>query len=223
MLDFRIVRPEELMAELVRRQKELRLEFVQTIALQASARAKVLLAIQAASGDTVPLEAQQAVTASGGLQSSVASECAKAAMTLQDILDELTYNKLGSPQSRRQLAEGVIQPLRDLAAPIRSAIEALGAMAKLSDAAALRQQGDLTAQVQLKILDQLKAIRDRMQKLESRQELAYKLEVIIKLWNRVVKTTEKESEAEVGKALGPGKKPEDKKQPSTRPTSKPSE
>lgn len=218
VLDFRIVRPEELMRELVQRQKELRLEFVRTIALQASARAKVLLAIQTAGGDTVPLEAQQAMTASSGLQTSVASECAKAAMTLQVILDELTYNKLGTRQSRQRLDDDVVQPLRDLAGPIETTIEALRSMAKLTDAVAFRQQADLTAKAQLKILDELKAIRDRMQKLESRQELAYKLEMIIKLWNQVVKTTEKASEDEVGKTLGPGKKPSTR--PATQPTDK---
>ena len=219
VLDFRVVERDKLMAELVRRQKELRLEFIQTIALQTSARAKVLLATQTAAGQGVPLEARQAVSAAAGLQASVASECAKAAMTLQAILDELTNNKLGTTESRAQLAEGVIRPLRDLSGPIQSALEALRGMAKLTDAGGLRSQGDLLAQAQQKILDRLKAIRDRMQKLESQQELAYKLEMIIKLWDKVVKTTRGESEAEVDKALGPGKKPTTR--PTTRPTTTP--
>jgi len=211
VLDFRIVRPEELMAQLVRRQKELRLEFVRTIAMQASARAKTLFVIQAVASGTIPPDARRGLTESSGLEISVGSECAKAAMTLQNILDELINNKLGTEETRTQLENRVIDPLRELAEPLQTTAAALDKMSKVDDAAELIRQADTVAQTQLKILDELKAIRDRMQKLESRQELAYKLEMIIKLWDKVLDTATKESESEVGRVLGPTTKPSDSK------------
>ena len=205
-LDFRIVTPEELMAELVRRQKELRLEFVHTIEQQTAARSKALAAAEAVPGDTIDAEARRLASGSAGHQTSVASECAKAALSLQGIWHELTNNKIGSPDSRKQLLDTVVQPLKDLSEPIGKLVEGLRGLARVSDATTFRDQADAFAQAQLKILTQLKAIRDRMQKLESRQELAYKLETIIKLWNQVMKDTKAVSDKEATDLLGPDKK-----------------
>lgn len=214
---FRIVRPDELMEELVRRQKELRLEFVQTIAVQTTARAKSMTARQQAQAELAKPDAQRdlrlagaSLVAAASMQTSIASECAKAALTLQGIYDELTYNKLGSPEGKRQLKDNVITPLEDLAQPIRDLVASLRKAAELTDARAMVEQADLAAATQQKILDRLKEIRNQMHKIETRQELAYKLEKLIGLWGKVVEGTGKASESEAGGVIGPSTKPKKK-------------
>jgi len=205
-LDFRIVKDEDLMAELVRRQKELRLEFEQSVAMQASAQAKTLAAIEASRAAVSP-EARRCLSESSSLESSVSTECVKAAAILEEILEEMVNNRLGTPADHGQLSDGIIKPLKQLAGPTSQVVAALQGAGKLDDAAALRDQAEKIAAVQKDILAQLRAILDRMQKLESRQELAYKLEMIIKWWDEVLKTTEKHGEAEVGNIFEPATKP----------------
>ena len=207
LLEFRVVKPEELMAELVRRQKALRLEFVQAIAFQESARAKTASAAEALQGGQITSEIRRRMSTSAGLQSNVAAECARAAETLQGILMEMINNRLGSARDHEQLRDGIIKPLVELAAPTARLVATMNATAALQDPTALRAQALRIADIQTDIRKQMEAILERMQKLQSRQELANQLQVIIKWSETLLKGIEKKRDVEHGKVFEPETQP----------------
>lgn len=185
MLEFRVVKPEDLMAELVRRQKELTIEFMQATALQEQARAKSQAAAELLAGGAGP-EVQRKVEDSAHMQVSVGSECAKAADVLRAILDEMKYNRLGSATDYNAMSEGIIKPIQDLARPIQDLSTALSQMSDLLknrpaslDAAKVREQAASTAELQKEVRVRMEDILQRMQRLEGQLELANQLKVII--------------------------------------------
>ena len=200
-LTFRIVKPGDLMTELVRRQKALRLEFVQAIALQESARGKMQAAAGdlggAAAGGQVPPEVRRKLGESAQEQASVAAECAKSADSFLAVLEEMTYNRLGSAEGRGQLRAGIIEPLKALAEPIKKVVAALNQAAAAADAAQLPQQAATILEVQEGIVQQMQAILERMQKLESRQDMINTLNMIIRWSEQQLKGIEKKSDSEV--------------------------
>ncbi|MBL7134222.1 MAG: hypothetical protein ISS78_09000 [Phycisphaerae bacterium] len=211
-LEFRIVKPEELMAELVRRQKALRLEFMEHIKLQDDARAKTLAAADAISADEVTPEARRWLGASAGVQSSVGAECARTAEMFAAILEEMENNRLGSARDHEQLRDGIVRPLKALGKPIRETTAALNEAAKIDSATTVKKKTLEIADLQEEIRKAMEAIRDRMEKLESRQELANQLEMIIKWSGELLKSIKEWSDTEVrgvlqpttGPATGPG-------------------
>ena len=206
-LEFRLVKPEELMAELVRRQKALRLEFMEHIKLQVDARAKTLAAADAISADEVTPEARRRLGASASVQSSVGAECARSAEMFAAILEEMRNNRLGSARDHEQLRDGIVKPLKALAGPIRQTTAALNEAAKINDATTLKKQTLEIADLQEEIRKAMEAIRDRMEKLESRQELANQLEMIIKWSGELLRSIRQRSEAEVRGVLHPTTRP----------------
>ena len=102
-MSFTVVRPADLMQEFVSRQKELRLEFVQAMALQESARARTDVARTIFASGEVTAEAKRELSGSGSAQASVGAEIAKAADTLAAIVEEMKYNRVGTDVEREQM------------------------------------------------------------------------------------------------------------------------
>jgi hypothetical protein len=180
-LEFDVVSPEDLLGELVRRQKELRLEFVQAIAAQASAEAKSASAAELAETGAVTPEVRRRLNASAHLQQSVGTECAKAAETLAGLLAQMEWNRLGSPADRGQLRTDVIAPLEQLAEPIERTGAALSAAAERTDAGEVAADARRVGADQRDIRLRMERIAERMQKLETRQDLARQLRLIIRM------------------------------------------
>ena len=206
-LDFRVVTPEELMTELVRRQKALRLEFVQAIAVQESARARTAAAAEALRAGQIHPETRRRLSTSAALQSNVGAECARTGQTLREILQEMIHNRLGSPEDHEQLRDGIIKPLDALAGPIARLVGSMNATAALRDAGRLRDQAVRIADIQADIRTQMEAILERMQKLQGRQELANQLRMIIRWSENVLKVIEKNRDTELGKEFEPTTQP----------------
>jgi len=211
VLEFRVVRPEDLMAELVQRQKALRLEFVQVIAFQETARAKTASAADALQAGQDSPEIRRQLSESAGIQSNVAAECARATETLRAILEEMVNNRLGAAEDHKQLREGIIQPLAELDEPIRRLVATMNGTGRIADPAELRDQAVTIAGVQGDLRARMQAILERMQKLESRQELANQLRVIIKWSESALEGIQKKRDAEVGGVFEPTTKPDTKK------------
>lgn len=205
-LEFRVVKAEDLMAELVRRQKALRLEFVQVIALQESARAKSSLAAEALKGGQESPEIRRQLSESTGMQSNVGAECARTAEALQAILEEMTNNRLGSPEDRKQLGDGIIQPLSGLAEPVSRLVATMNGTALVTDPGELQTQASEIAGIQEALRKRMEAILDQMQKLQSRQELANQLRVIIKWSEGLLDGIKKKADEEAGGVFDPKKK-----------------
>ncbi len=206
-LEFRIVKPEELMAELVRRQKALRQEFMENIKLQYDAWVKTMAAADAIPDDEVTPEARRWLGVSAGLQTSVGAECARSAEMFAAILEEMENNRLGSAHDHKQMRDGIVNALKALGKPIRKITAALNEVAKIDSATTVKEKTLEIADLQEGIRKEMELIRDRMEKLESRQELANQLEMIIKWSSDLLKSIKKWSDVEVGEVLHPTTKP----------------
>jgi hypothetical protein len=199
-LTFRVIPPEELSADLVRRQKALRLEFVEAIALQENAVPEV----RRQSGDDAELtpEARRKLGEAAREQAAVGAECAKAADSFDAIRLEMTYNRLGSDQERRDLDDDVIQPLRDLPAPITAIAAALNQAASHTGSGAAGQLSR-AVEAQEQVLAQMNAILARMQKLESRQDMINVLRMILGWSQKQLEAIEAKSTEEAGEIFEP--------------------
>lgn len=182
-LTFRIVKPAELMSELVQRRKAVRHEFVQAIALQESVRNMTLAAKAMPAGEKVSLEAARKLSEASKSQSSVVSECVKGADTLQAILDEMTCNKLGRPDENDKIREKVIQPLRNLAEPIHNVTLLLRQASTVKNVASYHNSVEQILQLQNEILEKMAGIRSEMLKLQTRQDMINSLRLILG-WSR---------------------------------------
>jgi hypothetical protein len=210
-LSFSVVKPEDLMEEFLRRQKEIRLEFVQAIALQESARAKTATAGLILARGTIEPEVRRLLLDSGGIQQNVGAEVSKAADSLAAILEEMKNNRLGTDSGREQIRSDVVKPLRDLEQRMRKVTAAIQATRKVDQIGDLKGRTGEIEQEQAQLLDGMDKVLQRMVKLESKQELANKLQIIIEWSQQLLESIRKKEEAEVGKVL----------QPATRPATRP--
>ena len=199
-LVFRLVSPEELMEELVRRQKELRLEFVEAVSLQDSARAKSAAAEAALANAPVTPDVRRQLRESARTQRGVAAQCAKAADTLSAILTEMRCNRLGTDEDQRRLTDAIIRPLGGLAEPMSRTVAAIAATEAIDGPEDLRKQAEQIALVQQDFLRQMETILQNMQKLQDRQELANQLRILIK-WSEELLRGIEEKQVEEAKGI----------------------
>jgi len=208
-LGFRIVSPTDLMEELVRRQQELRLEFLQTIQIQESARAKTYNAAKITALGKITPEVRRIIRESAIVQGTVRSQCAKAADTLDGILDEMQNNRLGSTRDHTQIADGSIKPMRLLSDPMQDIVLALNKTAAVKEPAGLSTQAETISNLQLQVRERMEKIAENMERGTSRQELANELELIIKISKELEELIKKQSDEEKRRLL--------KTQPATNP------
>jgi len=196
-LSFRVVKPEELMEEFVRRQKEIRLEFVQALALEESARAKTDAAAAIFARGRVDAEGRRLLMSSAGLQRNVGAEVAKAADSLRGIVEEMKNNRIGTKTEREQIQAGIVKPLERLGEPIRKITGAIGNMKAVTAADELAGQSRDVEGLQRDVFREMADILERMVKLESKQELANKLRLIINWSEKLFRSIKEKQEAEV--------------------------
>jgi hypothetical protein len=179
-LIFQIVSPEELLDDLARRQKELRQEFAQAVELHTLAIARVKAGgdkLRAADSlSDLPLLVSQTQRD----QRSVAAQCVLSGRQFQQVLDEMTYNRVIAPAEQVRLSQRIIQPLEALAdKPMAQAglhVEQAGKQTTAPSAA--RALNGARGEME-NIQRQLEAVLAEMKQLESRQELARALRKII--------------------------------------------
>ncbi len=180
VITLRVVSPQELLTDLVLSQKSVRLEFLQTIEQQVATHGLTeMLAEETAI--TSRLQSDLAEVASR--QQAIGANLAKYADRLDAIWQELTYNRLGQAEDRDELAEEIVAPLRELVRRSQAIAGTLDAARQETDVQSL-QTILLTAATQQDSLRRaMEAILERMEKLQSRQDLANHLQMIIS-WNR---------------------------------------
>jgi hypothetical protein len=206
-MSFTVVKPEDLMEDLVRRQKELRLEFIQAMALQESARARTSVAAAIFAAGKVDAESRRELASSASAQASVGAEIAKAADTLGAIVEEMKYNRIGTDTEREQIRSGVVQPLKDLQDSVRRIRADLVATQGVEAVAELKRQAQAVEGLQKDLLARMDEILQRMTKLESKQEMANKLQLIIQWSQELLDTIRKKQEAETSTVFQPATKP----------------
>ena len=206
-LIFRIVKRDELLAEMVRKQKALRAAFEQAVRTQEDAIAKTDAVIAITSAGEITLDARRQLKDAGGLQVAVGGECATTADSLQAILTEMIYNRIIESKGRSDMADGIIAPLGRLAKRIEKLTAEIRAAEGAPDAADMFKQTSAVDTEQRGILALMREILERMVKIAEAQELAYKLERLIERWDKIMRDTERRRDAEIGNVLEPATKP----------------
>ena len=203
-VNLRIIRPEELMGELLARRKAIRTDFLQAQAQQQTAIAGVVSVRSALDRDGGLSVALERLTSSAGVQRAVHAEVAKVREKLLLITDEMTYNRLGDPGDVQELHARVIDPLGRLDEAIATVLNDLGAAAELADPTAIDAQADRIVTAQQAIDAHMTEILEAMIRIASRQELANQLQVILKWSEEILEEIRRREESDVGTIFGGG-------------------
>ena len=201
---LRIVTPEELQAELARRENEWRREFEQIIKSQEQINFRVLdlrggPALEAMSTDRAVRYAQEART-----QRQQINRVRTVLRQFEQILDEMEVNVLATPQVRRRLQNGVIVPMRSLVgAEIAAVADALERLRdQFSDTAA-----DEVEEAQKRLVRTMQAILADMLKWEGYNEAVALVREIVRLQQEVTDDTQAALDREIDRLFGGNDKP----------------
>jgi len=201
-MSFRIVKRDELLAEMVRKQKALRANFEQTVRKQEDSIATTQAVITVIDAGAKASDAARRLRDATSMEIGVGGDCAKTSIAMQEILTEMIYNRIIEAKGRSETINGIITPLAEVAARI----EALTAEMKLTetakDAEAFRKQAVGIEDVQQEVLDVMRSVLERMIKVAEAQELAYKLERLIERWDGVMRAAEAQADWDIRNALG---------------------
>ena len=200
-ISLRIISSEELLADLIMRQKAIRTEFLQALSQQNSAVAKSAAAGKGLTDEAIAAEVRTRLADSAGLQRSVHTEVVKTREKLLLIADEMAYNRVGAATDVQHLRTGIIEPLGQVAAAIEAALAELERAAVETAPPALAERIDEIAGRQKQIAVEMQTILQRMAKLQSRQELANRLQVILQWSQQILEGINRRQEQEIGKAF----------------------
>ncbi|MCE5325681.1 MAG: DUF4175 domain-containing protein [Planctomycetaceae bacterium] len=205
--ELRIVRPEVLKAELVGRQKALRLEFLQAIGLQSDAQAKTLTVATALADETLPALGAQRLASAAGIETSVSGDCARTAEGFAAILEELACNRLAGEADQKRIGEAIVAPLRKVVVRLRETSAALTQVSTSPPPSGLRAKVTELAAVQDAIRREMETIAEAMEKEATRQELANEVGIIIEESKKLLKLINREGESEAEPIFDPTTQP----------------
>jgi len=208
-LTFKIVSAEELLAELVRKEKEIRQDFTRVVTLQAEVRDRVR-AVRGALVESGKIDEE--VRRNLGLartdQGRVADQCGMVAESLQEILDEMVHNRVGDAADRMRLSGKIIAPLRAVCGkPMLDVTDALDRASKQTDAAALREFSGESAEILDGFHRRLQEILKEMKQLADRQDLARALRRLIEDAQSLREAIEQRLQQEGGRLFEPASRP----------------
>ena len=112
-LSFNVIKPEELMENLVRRQRSFAWSSSRRWPCR-SARAKTEPPPASTPRARKTRKAGGCWPPRAAVQQSVGAEVAKAADTMEGIVEEMKYNRVGTQTEREKILSGVVKPLKDL-------------------------------------------------------------------------------------------------------------
>ena len=202
-LDLRVMDRSELSEELRRWEKRVSDRFAEATDSQARAYAQTLTAGEESAvgltGEGVGMLEESAAT-----QRSVAGQCAAAALTFRGVLQEMKYNHIGESSEWAAVSVGIIDPLESLAERGRAVALELERIVMAPDDEGLSEAIQAAADEQRDILERMKAIGRKMEKLRSLQAMADRVERMIKWHERLREEIEAEREKGITDILGPG-------------------
>jgi len=186
-VDLKIVTPEEVREDLIRRQKEIAGEFAQAIVVQTAALAKTSGALADLNNNVTPTDVNFALMESNRSQTGVGQECAKAAIQLAAILEEMQNNRVFEQSQYDVLQNDIINELQNLAPQIETVTTSMGKLisaidSKRADAGGVKSTVAQAVDAQQKILDRMTAIKEAMVKESDRQDLINQVTVQKKVW-----------------------------------------
>ncbi|MDP6542880.1 MAG: hypothetical protein QGH60_02750 [Phycisphaerae bacterium] len=201
-MSFRIVKRDELLAEMVRRQKALRANFEQTIRKQEDSIATTEAMMTMLDSGLARTDAARRLRDATSMEIGVGGDCVKTSVAMGDILIEMVYNRIIEAKGRAETLNGIVTPLAELA----ERVDVLTAQMKVAEGTAdrgnlLKLANDIRTE-QLSILEVMRKVLERMIKVAEAQELAYKLERLIERWDGVMRAADNRADWDIQNALG---------------------
>ncbi|HUS47905.1 MAG TPA: hypothetical protein VM098_07290 [Phycisphaerae bacterium] len=187
-LELEVVEPQVMADKLLARQKKAAENFAAAIQLQSTAYAKSAAAAEseALRRGSSTAELRAGLSGSSRSQRAVGDACRQAADVFQAILEESQYNGIGGANEYVALGQGIVQPLRVLAWRCGGVADELGGIVSAIERSSNDKDKGLpdtiaeAAAKQQTILEEMKTIARRMEKLRSLQAMADKLEGLIR-------------------------------------------
>ena len=198
---LRVVTDEELLEELVRRQKEVHQEFERWVNLEAEIRDRVRLVHErlAQTNAAIDADIRRHLETASADQRRVAGQCAVVLQQLHAVVDEMVYNRIGLGADKAKLADKVVAPLEDLSGkPMADIAAALERNAKGAQAATVRDFAEQAAQVLDDLHTRMAAILAEMRQIESRQDLANRLKVLLQWTTEIDQQIQEELRTQTG-------------------------
>lgn len=211
---LRVVTPEELLAELGRRENEWRREFEQIIKAQEQLNFRVVELREASGAEAVSGERAVRYGQESRTQRQQSNRVRTVLRQFRQILDEMEVNELASPAVRRRLQNGVIDPLRELMnGDIAAAADLLDRLRGQFD----EETAVAAEEAQTQIVRKMYAILADMLKWEGYNEAVALVREVVRLQQDVNDDTKKALEAEIEKLFGeepsPASRPAREEQP----------
>lgn len=196
---YRIVTPEELAAELSRRESEWRREFEQIIKAQEQLNLRVAELLTASAAEAASPTVIARLGQEARSQRQQAGRMRTVARQFEQILGEMEVNQLASAAIRRRLDTGVIAPMRTLVdEDVPAAADLLEQLRTHYDAAGAESLTD----AQTQITRSMYAILANMLKWEGYDEAVSLLRDIIRLQGDLNQDTQRRLQEEIEKLLG---------------------
>jgi hypothetical protein len=217
-LAFEVVEIEIMQGKLLGRQKRAAEDFAVAVQLQATAYAKT----DTAAGSDELKAGKVPGWVGGGLresargQDAVGDACGQAASVFQGILEESKYNGVGDANEHNAISLAIVRPLRALVSRCGEASAELRRISAEIERGAEVAGGKLAARIaaagaeQMAILEEMKTVARRMEKLRSLQAMADKVRRMIRWVEQLLKEIEQQRDAGVEgifEPKGAGKQP----------------
>jgi hypothetical protein len=206
---FRIVTPEELLAELSRREMEWRREFEQVIKSQEQIEKRLQDLDQPPSTAPTSTELVARLGPEERAQRQQIGRLRTIARQFEQILSELEINQLASSPVRRRLDGGVIRPLRRM---IESDVPDAAEGIQRLQMAFTRDRADEVQQQQRRLVQSMYAVLANMLKWEGYGEAVAALRDIIRLQGNLNRETQERLQREIERLFGepgPASQPKD--------------
>ncbi len=196
-LTARVVTPDELLAELARREHEFRMDFERLIDAQEQLRGRLLSMMDTAQTGGASAEFLTAVSGLERRQRGIAGSVNVIRQQFEQVLTELRINQLTTPQIEERLGGMIVEPLAELAR--RDLTLAGDAIRAWSRDASPEMAGQIDAQ-QVVLLAKLRGILSHMIQWQGYQEAVTMLRDILRLQEEL-KTETKNRVKEEGKGI----------------------
>ena len=188
VLDLEVVDAEVMQGKLLAAQKKAAEDFAAAIQLQSTAYAKTAAAAEseALGGQAVAALLGAGLGDSARAQSAVGDACDRAAKVFQGILEESQYNGIGEANEYAAMTQGIIVPLggvvqRCAAAALElDGIVSTAGLGSPEERSRLPDRISAAAAEQQAILEEMKTIGRRMEKLRSLQAMADRVQRLIR-------------------------------------------
>jgi len=185
-ITLRVVSRDELLAELSRREHEIRLDFERLVDAQEQVRGSLLTAIGRFTDRQEPVALAETLTPIERRQRTLAGSLNVIRQQFERILTELRINQLDSADTVERLDQGIIEPLTELAK--RDLPAAAEAIRQWSRDASPQTAALIDAQ-QVTLIQRLRNVLARMIQWEGYQEAVNMLRDIIRLQQELNKET----------------------------------